>query len=268
MSEPIRPRAIVVGILNATPDSFFDGGLHPDLIARGHTLIEEGADWLDIGGESTRPGAPAIDAEEECRRVLPVIRGLIGTVPLSVDTAKPTVAARALKAGACIINDVSGLADPEMSAVTADAWATIVMHMRGTPKTMCRQTAYDDVVGEVADWLEDRASRARSAHIWLDPGIGFAKTPQQSLLLIAQLQRLVERGLPVLVGASRKSFIGHTLHLPRPTDRLAGSIAAAIAAWQNGADAIRVHDVAATRQALDLLHAIEGAPYRGDVGLN
>jgi dihydropteroate synthase len=268
MSGPIRPRAIVVGILNATPDSFFDGGQHPDLIAHGHKLIEEGADWLDIGGESTRPGAPAIDAEEECRRILPIIRGLAGTVPLSVDTAKPKVAARALKAGASIINDVSGLAHPEMAAVTADAWATIVMHMRGTPKTMSNQTSYDDVVSEVADWLQNRATRARSPNIWLDPGIGFAKTAQQSLLLIAQLQGLVERGLPVLVGASRKSFIGHTLHLPPATDRLGGSIAAAIAAWQNGANAIRVHDVAATRQALDLLHAIESAPYRVDVKLN
>ncbi len=248
---------MVVGILNATPDSFYDGGRYEDLISHGHRLIEEGADWLDIGGESTRPGAPSIDEDEECQRVLPLVQALAGTVPISIDTSKPTVAARALAAGATIINDVTGLSHPDMAAVTADAWATIVMHMRGTPSTMKQQANYDDVTGEVAAFLVDRATRALSEEIWIDPGIGFAKTAEQSLALLAQMRRLVDTGYPVLVGASRKSFIGHTLGLPQADDRLAGSLAAAAAAWQGGADAFRVHDVAPTRRALDLLHAVD-----------
>jgi dihydropteroate synthase len=252
-----RRRPLVVGILNATPDSFYDGGQHEDLVAHGHRLIEEGADWLDIGGESTRPGAAAVCVEEECSRVLPLIAALAGEVPISVDTSKPAVAARALAAGACIINDVTGLSDPDMAAVTADAWATVVMHMRGTPATMNQCTDYTDVTAEVADWLAERAARARSEVVWIDPGVGFAKTTEQSLTLLANTHVLTRLGLPVLVGASRKSFIGHTLLLPRAEDRLPGSLAAAAMAWHGGADAFRVHDVAATRQALDLIHAVD-----------
>jgi dihydropteroate synthase len=258
-----RGRPLVVGILNATPDSFFDGGQHADLIAHGERLIAQGADWLDIGGESTRPGAPSVSADEECGRILPVIRALAGTVPLSVDTSKASVAAEALRAGAQIINDVTGLSDPEMPAVTADAEATIVMHMRGNPKTMGAQTKYQDVVSEVRDWLLSRASQSRSAVTWIDPGIGFAKTAEQSLALLGGVEQLTSTGLPVLIGASRKSFIGHVLRLPDPATRLSGSLAAAAAAWLGGAQALRVHDVAETRQVLDLLHAINQA---GQVG--
>lgn len=254
-----RRRPIVVGILNATPDSFFDGGAHSDLIAHGESLIAQGADWVDVGGESTRPGAPEVDVDEECRRILPIIAALSPHVRVSVDTSKAAVAAQALKAGAAIINDVTGLSDPQMPAVTADAQATVVMHMRGSPQTMGKLTQYDNLVLEVADWLMARAGLARSAEVWIDPGIGFAKTAEQSLALLANMEHLISTGLPVLVGASRKSFIGQTLHLPDPADRLPGSLAAAAAAWSGGADALRVHDVAQTRQVLDLLHAVSDA---------
>ncbi len=254
-----RRRPIVVGILNATPDSFYDGGHHSDLIAHGEALIAQGADWIDVGGESTRPGAPSVDAEEECRRIIPIIEALSQHTVVSVDTSKAKVAARALSAGATIINDVTGLADPDMPAVTADAQATVVMHMRGTPQTMRDMTEYGNVVTEVATWLTQQAGRARSPEVWIDPGIGFAKTAEQSLALLAGTAQLAATGLPVFVGASRKSFIGQTLRLPNPEDRLSGSLAAAAAAWSGGADALRVHDVAETRQLLDLLHAVSQA---------
>jgi len=262
MGEP-RRRPLVVGILNATPDSFFDGDKHSDLIAHGERLIAQGADWLDVGGESTRPGAPAVDVEAECARILPIISALRDLVPISVDTTKARVAARALQAGARIINDVTGLSDPDMPAVTADAQATIVMHMRGTPQTMGELTEYADVVAEVTTWLVERAALARSRQVWIDPGIGFAKTAAQSLALLAGTDHLVATGLPVLVGASRKSFIGQILKLPDPDQRLSGSLAAAAAAWSRGADALRVHDVGETRELLDLLHAVDGARQAG-----
>ena len=254
-------RPIVVGVLNCTPDSFYDGGVRPGLaqqLADAHDMLEAGADWIDVGGESTRPGAPAVDAEEECRRVLPVISALRQDTVVCIDTSKATVAARALQAGARVINDVTGLRDPEMAAVTADAWATVVMHMRGTPRTMSGLVDYDhDLVAQVRDSLVALAARARSEQVWIDPGIGFAKTAAQSLALLRGTDRLVETGLPVYIGASRKSFIGHTLNQPDPADRLVGSLAAVAAAWQRGARAFRVHDVAQTRQLLDLLVAVE-----------
>jgi len=257
--ETARRRPLVVGIVNASPDSFFDGGHHQDLIAHGERLITQGADWLDVGGESTRPGAPSVDAAEECRRILPIITALGDQIPVSVDTSKAVVAARALQAGARIINDVTGLSDPEMRAVTADAETTIVMHMRGTPETMGKLTDYQDLVAEVSAWLVERAAVVLSDQVWIDPGLGFAKTPAQSLALLRGTDQLVATGLPVLVGASRKSFIGQTLHLPDPDQRLVGSLAAAAAAWSRGADALRVHDVAETRELLDLLLAIDEA---------
>lgn len=253
-------RPIVVGVLNCTPDSFYDGGMRPGLdrqLADAHRMLESGADWIDVGGESTRPGAPAVDADEECRRVLPVISALARDAVVCIDTSKPIVAARALQAGARVINDVTGLRDPEMAAVTADAWATVVMHMRGTPKTMSGLVSYDDLVAQVRDTLVMLAAQARSDEVWIDPGIGFAKTAAQSLALLRGTHQLVETGLPVYIGASRKSFIGHTLGQPDPADRLAGSLAAVAASWQRGAGAFRVHDVAQTRQLLDLLVAIE-----------
>ena len=256
---PHRPAPIVVGVVNVTPDSFSDGGDHGDGVAHALALLEAGADWIDVGGESTRPGAAAVDAESEWARVKPVIEALGHETVVSIDTSKASVAARALKAGAAVINDVTALSDPEMAAVTADAEQTIIMHMRGTPQTMRTLTEYDDVVAQVADWLVERAALVRSEGVWIDPGIGFAKTAQQSLRLLAHTERLVATGLPVMIGASRKSFIGHTLGVDDPKDRLGGSLAAVAATWAQGAQAFRVHDVAHTRQLLDLLYAIEGA---------
>lgn len=254
-----RPVPIVVGVVNVTPDSFSDGGDHGDGVAHAIALLEAGADWIDVGGESTRPGAQPVDADTEWARVRPVIEALAHQTVVSIDTSKASVAARALKAGAAIINDVTGLADPEMASVTADAEQTILMHMRGTPKTMGSLTDYDDVVEQVASWLVERASLVRSEGVWIDPGIGFAKDATQSLRLLAHTERLVATGLPVLIGASRKSFIGRTLGIDDPKDRLGGSLAAVAATWAQGAQAFRVHDVAHTRQLLDLLYAIEGA---------
>lgn len=254
----IRPRPLVMGVVNATPDSFYDGGRY-DPIERGWQLLEEGADWIDVGGESTRPGAAPVDEEEELRRVLPVIRALATRATVSVDTTRPRVAAAALAAGARVLNDVRGLRDPELARVSADAWGVVVMHSRGTPQTMAGLTDYADVVEEVRAELLEAAGRARAPRVWIDPGIGFAKTAAQSLRLLRHLDRLVDTGLPVLVGASRKSFIGATLHLSSPGDRLYGSLAAAADAWSRGAEVLRVHDVRETRQVLDLLHAIAGA---------
>jgi len=259
---PSAHRPIVVGVLNCTPDSFFDGGVRPELsrqLADARAMLEAGADWIDVGGESTRPGAPSVDADEECRRVLPVIEALSGDTVVCIDTSKAAVAARALAAGARVVNDVTGLRDPEMVAVTADAWATVVMHMRGTPQTMRQLVDYDDLVEQVRASLLELAGKARSDTVWIDPGIGFAKTAAQSLALLNGTGRLVDTGLPVYIGASRKSFIGHTLGQPDAADRLVGSLAAVAASWQRGARAFRVHDVGETRQLLDMLVAVEGS---------
>ena len=261
-------RPLVVGIVNVTPDSFYDGGRYPSAIDHACRLLEEGADWLDIGGESTRPGADIVDVEEECRRVLPVIAALSDQVPISIDTTKPAVARAAIAAGARILNDVTGLMDPEMIAASADVEAVIIMHSRGTPQSLqgrtdygaLGSTEYRNPVEEVRDFLQERAAAARCKTVYIDPGLGFAKTAQQSLSLLRHLDVLVKTGLPVLVGASRKSFIGHTLGIPDASHRLPGSLAAAAAAYHRGAAAIRVHDVAATRQVVDLLEAISTSP--------
>ncbi len=255
----MRERPIVMGIVNVTPDSFSDGGTHGDGVAHAEALLYAGADWIDVGGESTRPGAPAVDSEVEWDRVRPVIEAFASDAVISIDTSKPTVAARALADGARVINDVTGLRDSEMVAVTADADATVVMHMRGTPATMQELTEYTDPVQEVRAWLEERAARALSPTVWIDPGIGFAKTPDQSLQLLGRTEHLVASGYPVLIGASRKSFIHHTSSAPDPSDRIGGSLAAVAAAWAKGAQAFRVHDVRETRQMLDLLHAVEAS---------
>jgi dihydropteroate synthase len=249
-----------MGIVNATPDSFYDGGLHRDLVAHGRRLVDQGADWIDVGGESTRPGSMPVGEQEECDRVLPVIEALAKRTVVSIDTTKPGVARQALGAGARIINDVKGLCDPEMVALTEQAWGTVVMHSRGTPATMNGMVEYGDLVEEVAVSLVESARRARSPHVWIDPGIGFAKTATQSVLLLRHIRQLVDTGFPVLVGASRKSFIGHTLGIGSPDDRLAGSLAAAAAAYHGGASVVRVHDVAHTCQFLDMLEAIVQRP--------
>jgi dihydropteroate synthase len=248
-----------MGIVNVTPDSFFDGGKYGTGVAHAEALLEAGADWIDVGGESTRPGAEPVDASTEWNRVKPVIEAFAHDAVLSIDTSKAEVAAKAIKAGVQIINDVTALSDPQMAAVTADAQQTVLMHMRGNPQTMSNLTDYTQIADDVADWLVKRASLVRSEGVWIDPGIGFAKTADQSLTLLAHTDRLVSTGLPVLIGASRKSFIGKTLGIDDPEDRLGGSLAAVASTWFKGAQAFRVHDVYATRQLLDLLHAIEEA---------
>ena len=267
-------RVLVVGILNATPDSFYDGGRFASAeaaIAHGLELAETGADWLDVGGESTRPGALPVAAEEELTRVLPVIEGLAKHCarPISIDTRRAEVAERALAAGASIVNAVAGLRDPRLAVVCAAHGAGLVInHMRGEPATMQRAPGYTDVVREVAgELLADaevalRAGIARE-RIWLDPGIGFGKRARKhSVVLIARLRELVELGHPVLVGPSRKSFLG-ALTGAEVEERLPGSLAAAVACVLAGARALRMHDVAAARQAVDVAAAIRDAREAG-----
>jgi dihydropteroate synthase len=256
-----------MGILNVTPDSFYDGGRHPDAdaaFAYARRLISEGADVIDVGGESSRPGSAAISADEEMTRVIPVVTALRreSDVPISVDTTKSTVAAAALAAGADVVNDISaGRFDPAMLPLVAGRGATIVlMHMQGTPATMQTAPRYDDVVTEVAAFLRERIDAARAAgiaaeRIWIDPGIGFGKTRAHNLALLANLDRLTGLGAPLLVGASRKRFLSAD-RPDTPDDRLAASLAAATLAAGAGAAIVRVHDVAATRRALAVADAV------------
>ena len=261
------PRPAVLGVLNVTPDSFSDGGrfLSPeDAIAQGLVLVEEGADVVDVGGESTRPGASPVPLDEELRRVVPVLEGLAG-VPLSIDTSKAEVARRALALGAELVNDVTALrADPEMAGVVAEADAYVcLMHMRGKPRTMQAATHYDDVVSEVFAFLEERMSFAVDAgipeeHVCLDPGIGFGKTADQNLELIRRLDELVALGRPVVVGLSRKSTLGRVLGDPdATTGTRTASLAAAVLAYERGAWMLRVHDVKESVEALTVAAAVE-----------
>ncbi len=256
----------LMGVVNVTPDSFSDGGLYLDpgaAIAHGRELVEEGADVLDVGGESTRPGAEPVTAEEELRRVVPVIEGLadIG-VPVSIDTSKAVVATAALESGAAIVNDVTALrGDPEMAVLCAERGATVVlMHMPGTSRAVPEIPAYVDVVTEVQDFLAARLEAALVAgiaaeRIWLDPGIGFGKTEVHSLELLRRLGELRELGCPLLVGTSRKSFIGKVDGSPAG-ERLGGTIASSVWAAAEGADVLRVHDVAPVREALAVTAAV------------
>lgn len=265
-----RPR--VMGIVNVTPDSFSDGGRLASVeaaVAHGLRLVEQGADILDVGGESTRPGAATVGAVEEIARVAPVIEGLRArwAGPLSVDTMKPEVARAAVAAGATMWNDVSALGHASDGLQTAAALGcdVVLMHMRGQPRTMQADPRYDDVVAEVADWLVARADAAMAAgvarrRIRLDPGIGFGKTAAHNLALTAHLDRLTATGFPVLYGASRK----RTIQSVDPTasdagDRLGGSLALALEAARRGAAIIRVHDVRETVQALAVQAAIASA---------
>lgn len=256
-------RTLVMGIVNVTPDSFSDGGcwLEPErAIEHGLRLAAEGADLLDIGGESTRPGAADVGVDEELRRVVPVIRGLarLCGLPLSVDTRRPEVAREAVGAGAVIVNDIMPFAgDSAMAAVVRETEAgAVLMHMRGTPQTMAAQTAYDDVVAEVEQVLRSSVAYAEeqgidAERVVVDPGIGFAKTAAQNVALLAATTRLA-RIAPVLVGASRKRFIGELCEEPVAAERLGGSVAVAVWCAQRGASVVRVHDVKATRQALTM----------------
>jgi dihydropteroate synthase len=264
-SGPVMPAAgefQIMGVVNVTPDSFSDGGLFLDpdaAIRHGLELSAEGATILDIGGESTRPGAEPVSAEEELRRVLPVIGGLVaaGTgAQISIDTSKASVAAEALRAGATIVNDVTALrGDPDMGSVVATGGAALcLMHMLGDPRTMQEHPRYDDVVGEVRAFLEERMDVAIAAgvprdRIVLDPGIGFGKTVAHNLELLRRLDELVAMGRPVLIGTSRKSFLGRITG--RDVDhRLAGTIATNVLAYTRGAQIFRVHEVAPIVDAL------------------
>ncbi len=259
-----RPR--VMGVLNVTPDSFSDGGKFDaidDAVARALEMVSEGAAIIDIGGESTRPGAADVDVDTELARVIPVIEALAATVdvPLSIDTCKPQVMQAAVQAGAGMINDVQALQGEGAIEIAAKAAVPVcLMHMQGRPGTMQTAPCYDDVVTEVGDFLQARVAACIAGGIsrerlLLDPGFGFGKTVEHNLLLLQQLQRLVGRGYPVLVGLSRKSLIGKVLGLPVDKRLYPGLALAVIAAWQ-GARIIRTHDVAATREALDMCHAV------------
>jgi dihydropteroate synthase len=275
-----------MGVLNVTPDSFSDGGRfldHDAAVAHGLEMVAEGADLVDVGGESTRPGAAPVDAATEAERVVPVIAALAPHVRVSIDTTKPSVAEAAVAAGATLVNDVSCTLD-SVAADLGVGW--VAMHSRGDPRTMQSLTDYDDVVAEVRDALVGAAERARAAgvtEIWLDPGIGFAKTADQNWQLLAHLDRLVDVGFPVLVGTSRKAFLGAILgesdragrakgdaacrpgvtldDVPRPAvgpvppeDRLEGSLATVTWALAKGARMVRVHDVRASARAVAVVH--------------
>jgi len=258
----------VVGILNVTPDSFSDGGRfeRPEAaLAHAERLAAEGADIIDIGGESTRPGAAPVDAETEMARVLPAIETIRRALPglrISVDTRRAAVARHALEAGADLVNDVSGGRDPAMFPVVAAAAAPILlMHMRGEPATMQCDTRYGDLLGEVAAALEAAVGAAREAgvaddRILVDPGLGFGKSADGNEALLSQLGALRSLGLPIAVGASRKAFLGRRTGVSEPSARIAASVAAAVVAALEGAAMVRVHDVAATLEALAVAVAV------------
>ncbi len=257
-----------MGIVNVTPDSFSDGGefLDPEAaIAHGQELVAAGADVLDIGGESTRPGATAVAAEVELARVIPVIEGLAGLAPVSIDTTKAEVAAKAIDAGATIVNDVTALGDPGMAPLCAERGVEVVlMHMLGTPRTMQDDPRYGDVVAEILEFLARRVAVAEGAgisrdRIWIDPGIGFGKTVEHNLTLLAATDRFAATGLRVMVGPSRKGFIGKLDGGAPERDRTGGTIAACLAASDGGAGMVRVHDVAPVSQAIKVSRAIDGA---------
>jgi dihydropteroate synthase len=262
------PRPSVMGILNVTPDSFSDGGQFVDpsgAITYGRRLVQEGAALVDVGGESTRPGAEPVPAHEELERVEPVLAGLSG-LPISIDTSKAVVARRALELGAALVNDVTALrGDPEMATVVADGDAFVcLMHMQGEPRTMQAAPHYDDVVSDVLAFLEQRVAFAvehgiGEERICVDPGIGFGKTPDQNLELLRRLDELGSLGRPVVVGVSRKSTLGKVLGDARSTrgSLAAASLAGAVAAFERGAAMIRAHDVRETVDALAVAAAVE-----------
>jgi dihydropteroate synthase len=260
-------RPAVVGVLNVTPDSFSDGGVHLDpaaAAAAARQMVADGAALVDVGGESTRPGSEGVTSDEELRRVVPVLEQLARELPVSIDTAKAEVARRALELGAILVNDVTALrADPELAGVVADAGAYLcLMHMRGEPRTMQDDPRYDDVVAEVKRFLEERLAFATAqgipeSRIALDPGIGFGKTVEHNLELLARLDELVALGRPVLVGASRKRFLGRVLGDPEAlTGPATASVAAAVVAYHRGASLFRVHDV---REHVEALTTAAGA---------
>ncbi len=264
---PLGSHVLIMGVLNVTPDSFSDGGRFLDpgaAVAQAEALVAQGADLIDLGAESSRPGSEPVDETEELRRLMPVIEALAPrvAVPLSIDTTKARVAQRALDAGACIVNDISALRfDPDMARVVATTGAGVVlMHMQGTPQTMQRTPQYDDVVSEVRAFLAARMAAAREAgirpdQILLDPGFGFGKTVTHNLTLLARLDELAALGRPVLAGVSRKAFIGQIL-AREVGDRLMGTAAAVALAVERGARLVRVHDVGAIRDVVRMTEAV------------
>jgi len=267
--QVVRP--LIMGVVNVTPDSFSDGGRYLDhaaAIEHGRGVVADGADWVDVGGESTRPRAEPVPADEELRRVVPVVEALVADgIAVSIDTRKAEVARAAVDAGAGMVNDVSA----SLAEVAAAGGVVFVaMHMLGDPRTMQDEPVYDDVVVDVRDFLVARADAARAAgvtDVWLDPGIGFGKTLDHNLDLLANLDVFVATGYPVLVGTSRKTMLGtlaaradgEGAAVPPPTDRLEGSVATAVWAWRQGAAMVRVHDVGATVRARRAIEATAAA---------
>lgn len=266
-SFEVGPRTVIMGILNVTPDSFSDGGRFLDLdaaVQRGLEMLEEGADWIDVGGESTRPGAEPVDAASEAARVVPVIGALskAGAI-VSVDTTKAEVARAALEAGASIVNDISAMSyDGRMAEVVAESGAPVVlMHTRGTPRTMQLDTSYDDLIGEVYGWLHSRVEYAVSKGIdpestIIDPGIGFGKSGEGNIEILKRLREFKSLGRPVLAGPSRKSFLGRFSSGKGAGERLPATLAALAASVLNGASILRVHDVREAREASALADAV------------
>ncbi|MBP0007854.1 MULTISPECIES: dihydropteroate synthase [unclassified Roseofilum] len=267
-------KTYIMGVLNVTPDSFSDGGQFNRLetaIAHSQYLVDRGVDVVDIGGQSTRPGSPQISLDEELNRAIPVIEGLrnlpepYGTIPVSIDTTRSEVAQAAVEAGADWVNDISGGDfDSQMLATVAHLRVPIIlMHMRGTPETMQQLTNYEDLMGEIVGVLGEKIQKALKAgikEIIIDPGIGFAKTYDQNVQILRQIPGLRELGYPVLIGASRKSFIGHILNEPDPKKRVWGTAAACCAAISGGADMVRVHDLPQMVEVCRVADAI----YRGE----
>ena len=259
-------RPNVMGILNATPDSFSDGGLFADFdsaMRQAESMVMEGADIIDIGGESTRPGAAPVSEQEELSRVIPLVEAVVSgfDTVISVDTSTPSVMREAAKAGAHIINDVRALARPgALEAASVTGLPVCLMHMQGSPATMQASPSYEDVVRDIETFLAERVHACEEAGInrekvLLDPGFGFGKTPEHNYRLLNQLERFTSDGFPVLVGVSRKSMIGHVLNGRPPQERVIGSVAAAVIAAMKGASIIRVHDVGATRDAMAVVAA-------------
>jgi dihydropteroate synthase len=260
-------KTLIMGILNVTPDSFSDGGLFADIdtaVAHGKKMVSEGADVIDVGGESSRPGSAPLSEKEELDRILPVVTRLLDevSVPISIDTYKPLVADACLKAGAHLINDITGLTNPEMRKVAVKHNIPVVlMHMRGTPKTMQQNPVYQDLLGEITAFFQEQIATARKAgiqNIIIDPGIGFGKTVEHNLQILKHLGEFKSLGCPILVGPSRKSFIGMITGLS-VKERLDGTLAAIIVAVMNGANMVRVHDVNECKRAVQVADAIRGA---------
>jgi len=260
-------KTLIMGILNVTPDSFYDGGLFADVdtaVAHGKKMVSDGADLIDVGGESSRPGSAPLSEKEELDRILPVVTRLLDevSVPISIDTYKPLVADACLKAGAHLINDITGLTNPEMRKVVAKYKVPVIlMHMKGTPKTMQQNPTYQDMLGEITAFFREQITKARKEgiqHIIIDPGIGFGKTVEHNLQVLKHLTKFKCLGCPILVGPSRKSFIG-VITGESVKERLDGTLAAVTVAIMNGANIVRVHDVKECKRAIQIVDAIRGA---------